>query len=89
MEVRTNEGPSSEAVISKLTDASLYTVGESLPADWSARAPSLIGSSWLFTVWEDDFGLSGGGRIFVTILVKESGRGTWSESHDPLRQVTR
>lgn len=38
MEVRTNEGPSSEAVISKLTDASLYTVGESLPADWSARA---------------------------------------------------
>lgn len=32
MEVKTNEGLSSEAVISKLTDASLYTVGESLPA---------------------------------------------------------
>lgn len=30
MEVKTNEGVSSEAVISKLTDASLYTVGESL-----------------------------------------------------------
>lgn len=29
MEVKTNEGVSSEAVISKLTDASLYTVGES------------------------------------------------------------
>lgn len=28
VEVRTNEGLSSEAVISKLTDASLYTVGE-------------------------------------------------------------
>lgn len=32
VEVKTNEGLSSEAVISKLTDASLYTVGESLPA---------------------------------------------------------
>lgn len=32
MEVKTNEGLSSEAVISKLTDASLYTVGECLPA---------------------------------------------------------
>lgn len=31
MEVKTNEGLSSEAVISKLTDASLYTVGESDP----------------------------------------------------------
>lgn len=30
MEVKTNEGVSSEAVIGKLTDASLYTVGESL-----------------------------------------------------------
>lgn len=30
VEVKTNEGVSSEAVISKLTDASLYTVGESL-----------------------------------------------------------
>lgn len=29
MEVKTNEGLASEAVISKLTDASLYTVGES------------------------------------------------------------
>ena len=28
MEVKTNEGLSSEAVISKLTDASLYTVGK-------------------------------------------------------------
>lgn len=32
VEVKTNEGLSSEAVISKLTDASLYTVGESLSA---------------------------------------------------------
>lgn len=31
VEVKTNEGLSSEAVISKLTDASLYTVGESDP----------------------------------------------------------
>lgn len=30
VEVKTNEGLSSEAVISKLTDASLYTVGESV-----------------------------------------------------------
>lgn len=29
MEVKTSEGLCSEAVISKLTDASLYTVGES------------------------------------------------------------
>ena len=38
VEVKTNEGLSSEAVISKLTDASLYTVGESVfqPADWSS-----------------------------------------------------
>lgn len=37
VEVKTNEGLSSEAVIGKLTDASLYTVGESLlrPADRS------------------------------------------------------
>ena len=28
VEVRTNEGPSTQAVISKLTDASLYTVGQ-------------------------------------------------------------
>lgn len=35
VEVKTNEGVSSEAVISKLTDASLYTVGESLHLiDW-------------------------------------------------------
>lgn len=38
VEVKTNEGLSSEAVISKLTDASLYTVGELLPADWSTHA---------------------------------------------------
>lgn len=31
VEVKTNEGLSSEAVIGKLTDASLYTVGELVP----------------------------------------------------------
>lgn len=39
VEVKTNEGVSSEAVISKLTDASLYTVGESL--GWSPHTPLL------------------------------------------------
>lgn len=50
MEVKTNEGLSSEAVISKLTDASLYTVGElvllTLPLGCSGHmivVPPLIG----------------------------------------------
>lgn len=47
VEVKTNEGLSSEAVISKLTDASLYTVGESpfLLPDWMLQVvdQALIG----------------------------------------------
>lgn len=38
MEVKTNEGLSSEAVIGKLTDASLYTVGEWPPFTGSAQS---------------------------------------------------
>ena len=41
MEVKTNEGLSSEAVISKLTDASLYTVGE-----WAASGPRRVASQF-------------------------------------------
>lgn len=45
VEVKTNEGLSSEAVIGKLTDASLYTVGESLSADWATHAATSSSNS--------------------------------------------
>lgn len=49
MEVKTNEGVSSEAVIIKLTDASLYTVGESLRlTDRCLIEPEAVG--WLIKV---------------------------------------
>ena len=42
VEVRTNEGPSTQAVISKLTDASLYTVGQYQGVSQSRLSPLQI-----------------------------------------------
>lgn len=54
VEVKTNEGLSSEAVISKLTDASLYTVGEWPPLGHmthGSKGPEV--SVCLFSVFDD------------------------------------
>lgn len=53
VEVKTNEGLSSEAVISKLTDASLYTVGESLSADWSLPCCACDWLVFVHFVWKN------------------------------------
>lgn len=97
MEVKTNEGLSSEAVISKLTDASLYTVGESLSAP---RLPTLaltspqavterhlVGSSASLAFVLFGFGGGGAWRSERTSLRISPHHGDRHRSHDELQIV--
>lgn len=69
VEVKTNEGLSSEAVISKLTDASLYTVGELLLLTchtmviWKqATVSESLDYMWFADKWTDGGGGAGSGE---------------------------